>query len=94
MAVPRHKHTRSKVGQSRMHKNIKHVILNVCPKCRKPILSHTACQNCGFYNGREVINVLADLSKKEKKAKEKEIQQAEKSNKEENPMSMEGLSKK
>jgi len=82
------------VGQSRMHKNIKRVILNVCPKCRKPILSHTACQNCGFYNGREVINVLADLSKKEKKAKEKEIQQAEKSNKEESPMSMEGLSKK
>ena len=82
------------MGQSRMHKNIKRVILNVCPKCRKPILSHTACQNCGFYNGREVINVLADLSKKEKKAKEKEIQQAEKSNKEESPMSMEGLSKK
>lgn len=94
MAVPRHKHTRSKVGQSRMHKNIKRVVLNVCPKCRKPILSHTACQNCGFYNGREVINVLASLSKKEKKTKQKEIQQAEKSNKEENPMSMEGMSKK
>lgn len=94
MAVPRHKHTRSKVGQSRMHKNIKRVVLNICPKCRKPILSHTACQNCGFYNGREVINVLADLSKKEKKAKEKEIQQAEKNNKEESPMSMEGMSKK
>lgn len=94
MAVPRHKHTRSKVGQSRMHKNIKRVVLNVCPKCRKPILSHTACQNCGFYNGREVINVLADLSKKEKKAKEKEIQQAEKSKKEDSPMSIEGLSKK
>ena len=94
MAVPRHKHTRSKVGQSRMHKNIKRVVLNVCPKCRKPVLSHTACQNCGFYNGREVINVLANLSKKEKKAKEKEIKTVEKDNQKEGTMSMEGLSQK
>lgn len=78
MAVPRHKHTRSTVGQSRMHKNIKRVVLNVCPKCKKPILSHTVCRNCGFYNGKEVINVLATLTKKDKKIREKEIKEAEK----------------
>ena len=31
--------------------------LNVCPKCKKPVLSHTVCLNCGFYKGKEVINV-------------------------------------
>jgi large subunit ribosomal protein L32 len=78
MAVPRHKHTRSKVGQSRMHKNIKLLHLNVCPKCKKPVLSHTVCLNCGFYKGKEVINVLAKLTKKDKKHREAEIKKAEK----------------
>lgn len=77
MAVPRHSHTRSKVGKSRMHKHIKRTLLNVCPKCRKPVLSHTVCKNCGFYKGKEVINVLASLTKKEKKIREKEIKQVE-----------------
>jgi large subunit ribosomal protein L32 len=66
-----------------MHKNIKRVVLNLCPKCKKPILSHTVCKNCGFYKGKEVINVLADLTKKEKKQREKEIKQAEKDHKNE-----------
>ncbi|MCX6721061.1 MAG: 50S ribosomal protein L32 [Candidatus Staskawiczbacteria bacterium] len=94
MAVPRHKHTRAKVGKTRMHKHIKRVFLNICPKCKKPILSHTVCKNCGFYKGKEIINVLADLTKKEKKIKEKEIKAAEKEQKEESPLTMEELSKK
>jgi len=94
MAVPRHKHTRSKVGKSRMHKYIKSAHLNVCPKCKKPVLSHTVCLNCGFYKGNEVINVLADLTKKEKKVREKEIKQAEKETKKESPLTMEELSQK
>lgn len=94
MAVPRHSHTRSKVGKTRMHKYIKPVSLSLCPKCKKPVLPHTACRNCGYYKGREVINVLADLTKKEKKAREKEMKQVEKESKQDKPLSMEGLSKK
>lgn len=94
MAVPKQGHTRAKVGKSRMHKYIKPVRLNVCPKCKKPVLSHTVCLNCGSYKGVEVINVLAKLTKKEKKIKEKELQQAEKETKQEKPLAMEDLSKK
>jgi large subunit ribosomal protein L32 len=94
MAVPRHSHTRSKVGKTRMHKYIKPVSLNVCPKCKKPILSHTVCKNCGFYKGTEVINVLSDLSKKEKKHREAEIKKAEKESMKDKPMTMEELSQK
>jgi len=61
-----------------MHKYIKHVVLSLCPKCKKTILPHTACKNCGYYKGVEVINVLGKLTKKEKKNREKEIKQAEK----------------
>jgi len=77
MAVPKQGHTRAKVGKSRMHKYIKPVQLNVCPKCKKPVLSHTVCSNCGTYKGVEVINVMAKLTKKEKKVKEQEIKQAQ-----------------
>jgi large subunit ribosomal protein L32 len=94
MAVPRHSHTRSKVGKTRMHKHIARVLLNVCPKCKKPILSHTVCKNCGYYKGNEVINVLAKLTKKEKKAKEKEMKAVEKEQKKESPLTMEELSQK
>jgi len=94
MAVPRHKHTRAKVGKTRMHKHIYHVALNVCPKCKKPVLSHTACLNCGYYKGEEVVNVLAELTKKERKTREKQIKETEKETKKESPLTMENLSKK
>lgn len=94
MAVPKQGHTRAKVGKSRMHKYIKKVYLSVCPKCKKPVLSHTACLNCGFYKGKEVINVLASLTKKDKKNKEKEIKNAEKQSKQDKPLTVENLSQK
>jgi len=91
MAVPRHSHTRSKVGKTRMHKYIKRVVLSLCQKCKKPILPHTACKNCGYYKGKEVINVLAELSKKERKSREKEMKSVEK---EDRAMTPEDLSRK
>jgi ribosomal protein L32 len=81
-----------------MHKYIKPVSLSVCPKCRKTILPHTACKNCGYYKGREVINVLSKLTKKEQKTREKEMKKIEKEQKKDSPvsgsLSMEDLSKK
>jgi len=76
-----------------MHKYAKLVHLNICPKCKKPVLSHTVCLNCGFYKGNEVINVLANLTKKDKKIREKQIKKAEKTQKKESPLTMEELSK-
>ena len=76
-----------------MHKYIAPVILNVCPKCRKPVLSHTACKNCGYYKGEEVIDVLSQLTKKEKKHKEAELKKAEKEANKDKPLTMEELSK-
>ena len=81
-----------------MHKYIKSVRLSLCPKCKKPVLSHTVCLNCGFYKGNEAINVLATLTKKDKKIREKEMREVEKKQKKESgPMgtpTMEELSKK
>jgi len=83
MAVPRHKHTRSSVGQRRMHIFVTPTSLAVCPKCNAPVRPHTVCKKCGFYKGQEVIDVLGKLTKKERKVKEKEMQNAEKEHKHE-----------
>lgn len=94
MAVPKQRKTKSRRNQRRMHLFITKAALTLCQKCKKPVLPHTVCKNCGYYKGREVINVLKKLTKKEKKEKEKEIKKAEKEEKTEKPLTMEELSKR
>ena len=94
MAVPKHRHTKSKRNKVRMHLYIRPSVLTVCKKCKKKVLPYTVCQNCGYYRGQEIINVLGKITKKEKKQREKETQKAEKEQKHEKAMSMEELSKK
>lgn len=81
-----------------MHLYLKAPVLGKCPKCGKPVLSHTVCPNCGFYKGQEVIDVLKKLTKKEKKKREKEMKQKEETEKKETKgggeLSWEELSKK
>jgi len=94
MAVPRHKHTRSSVGQRRMHIFITPAALTTCSKCAKQVRPHTICANCGYYKGKEVINVLGKLTKKEKKNREREMKAAEKQNKQDSVTDMDATSKK
>ncbi len=30
--------------------------LSPCPKCGEPKLQHHVCQNCGTYNGKQILN--------------------------------------
>ena len=77
-----------------MHLRLKKTALVACPKCGKSTQSHTICWNCGYYKGSQVIDVLAKLEKKERKAREKEIAAAEKEGGKEKELSMEELSKR
>ncbi len=61
-----------------MHIFINPAVLATCVKCKKALRPHTICANCGYYKGKEMINVMAKLTKKEKKAREKEIKDTEK----------------
>lgn len=93
--VPKWNKTRGKVRKRRMHLRLKKANLVTCPKCGKAVQSHTICWNCGYYKGREIINVLAKLEKKERKQREKEIQAKEKGEgQKEKELSMDNLSRR
>jgi len=77
-----------------MHLFAKAPTLTLCPKCKKPVLPHTVCWNCGYYKGVEVIDVLKKLTKKERKKREKEMKPKEKGEDKAKPLTMEELSKK
>jgi mRNA-degrading endonuclease RelE of RelBE toxin-antitoxin system len=46
-------------------------------------LPHSVCKNCGTYQGREVIDVLKKLTKREQKKRKKELAEQEEQAKEE-----------
>ncbi len=77
MAVPKQKRSQSKVKRTRGNIFIKTPVLVKCPKCGKPVLPHTICGYCGYYKGREFVNIMARLEKKEQKKRQKEIKEAE-----------------
>ena len=67
--VNRMRHNRSQRGTTRSHHALTAQGLSVCPDCSAKRLNHRACTNCGKYNGKVVIDVLAKTVKKEKKLK-------------------------
>jgi large subunit ribosomal protein L32 len=95
MPVPKHRQTTSRRDKRRAHLKMKPVKLSKCPKCGEPILAHHYCSGCGFYNGKEAIDVLAKLTKREKKRVQKEQLEKEKSQqKKAKGLNMEEMSKK
>ena len=77
MGVPKKHTTSSSRDQRRMHIFLKNPTLGKCLKCAKPVVPHTVCFNCGHYKGRQVLDVMKKLTKKEKKSREREISQKE-----------------
>lgn len=97
MPVPKKRHTKSHRNKRRMHLFLEAPTLSLCPKCQKEVLPHTVCQNCGYYKGEQVIDVMKKLTKKEQKQKEKEMAAKEETGKaaqKTGDLNWEGLSKK
>ena len=66
------RHTKGKRNRRRSHLALKTTYIATCPKCGRAVLPHHICAYCGVYNKREVIDVMAKLTKKEKKRRLKE----------------------
>jgi large subunit ribosomal protein L32 len=57
MAVPRRKHSKTRRDKRRTHQRATVPTFSNCAQCGEPKIPHRACSNCGFYRGREVIEV-------------------------------------
>jgi len=65
MAVPKKRHSKSKVGRRKMHLYLKEPSLIKCENCGKMKLPHVVCPFCGYYKGKEILKI--EKEKKEKK---------------------------
>ncbi len=92
MAVPKQRKTKSRRNQRRMHIHLDKPSLVVCPQCKEKKLMHTVCKSCGYYKGREVIDVLKE--KKSASGKESLAKKKEEAKEKKKPLTMEALSKK
>jgi len=88
------RHTKGHRNNRRQHLKLTHVGVTACIKCRAVVMPHTVCANCGTYRGRQMIDVLAKLTKKERKQKEKELEAQESSDQPTGQLSPEELSRK
>jgi large subunit ribosomal protein L32 len=57
VAVPKGKTNRAKRDARRAHWKGSPPTYSECPQCRRPKLPHRVCANCGYYGGRQAIEV-------------------------------------
>ncbi len=54
-ALPKKKITRAQRGRRQTAYKLKPVHAASCQRCRSAKLPHTACPQCGYYRGRQVV---------------------------------------
>ena len=57
MPNPKRRHSRSRTGKRRAHDRLTLTNAAVCSQCGASVVPHRACPSCGYYKGREVIEV-------------------------------------
>ena len=69
--VVRMRRNHSQTAQRRSHHAISGVRLSKC-ECGELRVSHRACPNCGKYNGKVIIDVVARAKRATRRSKRKE----------------------
>ena len=65
MAVPKGKISKARKHSRRANWKLSLPGIVECPRCRSAKLSHRVCKKCGYYDGKQVMEV--DEDKKAKK---------------------------
>ncbi len=63
MAVPKRRTSRSRKGTRRSHHHVTAVQIQYCRRCNEPVMPHRVCSNCGYYQGRDAIEVAGEETK-------------------------------
>ena len=67
MPLPKRRHSKARGRKRRAHWKLTQASLIPCPQCKQLKLSHRVCGFCGYYNGRQVVEIKV----KEKKKKQR-----------------------
>lgn len=62
--VNRMRHTRAHTANRRSHHALKAPVLAACSNCGASHRPHHMCLECGFYNGRQVLDLKAGKDKR------------------------------
>jgi large subunit ribosomal protein L32 len=57
MPNPKRRHSKARTSNRRAHDFLTAVSVSECPNCHERKLPHRACPKCGYYKGREVMEV-------------------------------------
>jgi len=69
MAEPKKRLTSTRSGNRQSHVALKAKTYGSCSHCKSKVLSHTVCDNCGYYGGKKVM-IVKDEKVKVKKEEE------------------------
>lgn len=64
MPLPKRKFSRSRTLKKRAHKGYKLRQLSGCPQCNQPKIPHRVCPVCGYYRGKQAIEIKIKEKKK------------------------------
>ncbi|MDP3734928.1 MAG: 50S ribosomal protein L32 [bacterium] len=70
--VVRMRSTRAHTANRRSHHALTIPRLSRCGNCGAAHLTHRVCEGCGQYRGRQVIDIVARMERKERRTKAKE----------------------
>lgn len=70
--VIRMRHTRAHTKNRRSHHALKAVNLAKCSHCGEAHRPHHMCLSCGYYNGRQIMDLTAEKAKRDARIKAKE----------------------
>lgn len=65
------RHTRGHSGNRRSHHALKAANLSKCSHCGAEHRPHHMCLQCGYYNGRQVVDLAAQKKAREERMKAK-----------------------
>lgn len=57
MALQTNRHSRSRRDKRKTHYKYVPAQTILCPNCNQPALPHRVCTVCGYYKGRQVIQI-------------------------------------
>jgi large subunit ribosomal protein L32 len=64
MPLPKRKHSKARGRKRRTHWKLAGINLVPCPQCKQPKVLHNVCKVCGYYDGKQVIEIKVKEKKK------------------------------